>query len=337
MRGWERAISPIAVMVVMAEIGDRKTFSSRRKRRTGCKLGAMSVARTVRMLAFVLAWLMPWRIARTSAVPSRLIFYVYRRDAIGRHIAKYGTHEPLLTRWLANYLKDAPRGLFVDVGANIGWHTLHAAQQRTIELVVAFEPDPLNASLLERNIRVNALTNVIVSACAVGARPGTIRLFRYKGSNFGRHSVLTDYGYGSHSVSAIDLDSALTQLQLERRPIAVLKIDVEGFEPAVIEGASEMLERTNIVILEYSPELSRAGKLNINGMFERLQNFGFTPFALLASGGVARIDIGELNELEGSIDLVWGKPNAVTSLDEQVRERVSLRDTAEQNKHVKTP
>ena len=59
--------------------------------------------------------------------------------------------------------------------------------------------------------------------------------------------------------SVVDLDSALAQLGLAEQPVNILKIDVEGYEPAVIAGATKTLERTAAVILEYSPDLSRAG------------------------------------------------------------------------------
>ena len=50
---------------------------------------------------FLAAWLMPWRPAfRVRAADSGLKFFVHYRDLIGRHIAKYGTHEPIPTRWL---------------------------------------------------------------------------------------------------------------------------------------------------------------------------------------------------------------------------------------------
>jgi hypothetical protein len=71
---------------------------------------------------FLAAWLMPWRPAfKVRATGSQLKFFVHHRDLIGRHIAKYGTHEPVPTRWLENYLTDAPKGIFIDVGANLGW------------------------------------------------------------------------------------------------------------------------------------------------------------------------------------------------------------------------
>jgi FkbM family methyltransferase len=290
-------------------------------------------------LRFLLAWLTPWQPTfGVRAMPSNLIFYVHHRDAIGRHIAKYGTHEPLLTRWLLEYLRNARAGLFIDVGANVGWHALHAARQSTVEAVVAFEPDPFNAALLERNVAANRIKNVIISGHAVGAKPGTVRLFSYKSSNLGRHSTVVDYGYGSRTVPMVDLDSALTEMQLSDRAIAAVKIDVEGLEPAVIEGAPETLKRTDVMLLEYSPELSgRLGALVIDDMLKRLQDAHFSPFALRTSGGVVQIDIDELRHLEGSIDVVWAKPNAFAQMKERSRDAVSLREIAEQNKRVKLP
>ena len=109
----------------------------------------MRIPRPVGTLIFLLAWLVPWRPAfRIRARQSKLSFFVHRRDYLGRHIAKYGTYEPLLTQWISDYLTTSSRGIFVDVGANLGWHSLHASQHETVDTVVAFEPDPFNAWLL---------------------------------------------------------------------------------------------------------------------------------------------------------------------------------------------
>lgn len=260
---------------------------------------------------FLAAWLMPWRpVFRVRAAGSRLKFFVHYRDLIGRHIAKYGTHEPIPSRWLDNYLSGARPGIFIDVGANLGWHAVHAAQHPSVEIVVAFEPDPFNAWLLDRNLTANGIENAIVSNAAVGARSGNIRLHRYKSSNYGRHSLLTDYGYGSRMVPIVDLDSALHQLGLADRPVSVLKIDVEGYEPAVIAGATKTLERTGAVILEYSPDLSSAGGLAGHDMLDRLFNAGFQPFALDEQGSAVPVSAGELRSFNGQMDLVMIKTAA---------------------------
>jgi FkbM family methyltransferase len=239
------------------------------------------IARPVGTLIFLLAWLVPWRPAfRTRAKQSKLSFFVNRRDLIGRHIAKYGTHEPLLTQWISDFLARSSGGIFVDVGANLGWYAVHAAKHKSVETVVAFEPDLFNAWLLGRNLSVNGIDNVVVSTCAVGAGPGLIRLHHYKDSNRGRHSVLVDYGHGSRIVPITDVDTELEILGLADRPILIVKIDVEGYEPAVVAGAKRTLARADAVIIEYSPGLSQAGGLAHEGILDQLYTPGLTPYSL---------------------------------------------------------
>ena len=259
-------------------------------------------------MIFLMAWLTPWRPAfKVKARDSKLSFFVHFRDLIGRHIAKYGVHEPVPTRWIADYLATAPSGLFVDVGANLGWHTVHAAQCRSVETAVAFEPDPFNAWLLDRNLAENGVSNAVVSNAAVGAHCGSARLHRYRSTNHGRHSLLKDYGYGSCLVPLADLDSALEQLGLADRAINVIKIDVEGYEPAVIAGATRALQRTRALILEYSPYLSRAGDLSCDDMLDRLDAAGFEAFRLDANSHTVPISMAELRSFEEQLDLVMIK------------------------------
>jgi FkbM family methyltransferase len=260
---------------------------------------------------FLAAWLMPWRPAfKTRAAGSHLKFFAHHRDLIGRHIAKYGTHEPIPTRWLDSFLSKGPPGIFIDVGANLGWHAVHAAQYAAVETVVAFEPDPFNAWLLDRNLAENNVENAMVSNAAVGAQCGSARMYRYRSTNFGRHSLLTDYGYGARTVPIVDLDSALERFGLADRPVKVLKIDVEGYEPAVVAGAVKTLERTAAVILEYSPDLSSTGGLSGQNMVDQLLGAGFEPFALDTQGCAVPFSAESLRSFKGQMDLVMIKPAA---------------------------
>jgi FkbM family methyltransferase len=256
--------------------------------------------------AYLAAWLLPWRpVYRVRARGSNLSFFVHRRDAVGRHIAKYGAHEADLTGWIANRLAASEPALFVDVGANVGWHTLHAARCNSIETVVAFEPDLFNAWLLDRNLMENGISNVIVCCFAVGAQRGHARLYRYKDSNRGRHSLASDHGHGSKIVTVVDIDSALNDLGFGNRRVAIIKIDVEGYEPAVIAGARETLARTDAVILEYTPTLSQGSGLSIKAMLTALHAGGFVPHALQRNGITTPIHADELRTFGGQMDIIW--------------------------------
>jgi FkbM family methyltransferase len=274
------------------------------------------IPRPVGTLLFLLAWLTPWRPAfRVRAKQSKLSFFVHRRDLIGRHIAKYGACEPLLTQWMSAYLATSSLGIFVDVGANLGWHSVHAAKHKTVETVVAFEPDAFNAWLLDRNLSLNGIDNVVVNTCAVGARQGTIRLHRYKSSNYGRHSVLTDYGYGSRLVPITALDTALETLGMADRPVLIVKIDVEGYEPEVVAGATQTLARADVVIIEYSPGLSRAGGLTHEDMLDRLYAAGLAPYRLGTDAWSEETAVST-GRFDGQMDVIWiraGKERASTN------------------------
>lgn len=266
----------------------------------------MRIPRPLGTLTFLLAWLVPWRPAfRIRARRSKLSFWAHWRDLSGRHIAKYGVYEPLLTQWISDYLSTSPPGIFIDIGANLGWHTVHAAQHNSVETVIAFEPDAFNAWLLDRNLTLNGIDKAIINTCAVGAHRGFIRLNRYKSSNYGRHSLLVDYEYGSRTVPLTDLDTALDALGLSDRRVLILKIDTEGYEPAVIAGAKQTLGRTDVVIMEYSPDLSRSGGLVPADVLGDLQAAGYTAHKLAPNGRIIETAIDEWRSLEGQVDLIW--------------------------------
>jgi len=52
-------------------------------------------------------------------------------------------------------LQQAPKGIVIDVGANLGWPSVHASKYDAVENMSLFEPDAFNAWLLERNLAIN--------------------------------------------------------------------------------------------------------------------------------------------------------------------------------------
>jgi FkbM family methyltransferase len=262
-------------------------------------------------IAYLAAWLIPWRsYIKVRAAKSGLAFFSHRRSLIARHIAKYGAIEPDLTDWLSEYLSSCRPGLFVDAGANVGWHALHAARMPGVEAVVAFEPDPTNAWLFDRN-RSQVDGKIILMVAALAEKRGTALLHRYKNSNPGRHSIAVGYNLGSILVPVVDLDGALDDLGFGDQPIAVLKIDVEGFEPAVIAGARRALGRTQVVVLELSPALHRKAGFSTEPMLQTLRMEGFSPFTV-GSGGRLSPNAVDWVDQDYVVDLVWIKddPNA---------------------------
>jgi len=171
--------------------------------------------------------------------PCGLMLEVIPGDVVGMPIAQFGIYEFAVTELIRGYL--APGDVFVDVGANIGYYSVIAAGiVGEAGRVYAFEPSPRIRASLERNVALNKLTDtVIVRAQAASAEAGIVCLVQPEGGgNDGLAYIDSRPGANGIDVNAIRLDSLP---ELVSRPPSLMKVDVEGGEPAVFEGASRLL------------------------------------------------------------------------------------------------
>jgi FkbM family methyltransferase len=122
----------------------------------------------------------------------------------------------------------------VDAGANIGNHTVYFALVCGARLVHAFEPMRVAFATLRRNIALNGLTNVVAHNKALGARDGSAEVLRHPETNTGATALSLDRP-GAYPVTTID------SLGLDRCDL--IKIDVEGSQLAVLDGATATLAR----------------------------------------------------------------------------------------------
>lgn len=144
-----------------------------------------------------------------------------------------------------------PGSAILDVGGNIGLYTVLAGQVLDNRgTVFAFEPVPANARLLQTNLRLNNISNSIVIAKAVGNCEGTTRIF-LSSSDVGTHSLASGVGPESEEVQLVSIDHFIEDRFLN---VGGLKIDVEGYDGYVLEGARKLLsEQRPFVLVEYTP------------------------------------------------------------------------------------
>ena len=166
-------------------------------------------------------------------------------------------HEPLTTRW---FQPDAGQ-VVVDVGAHLGRYALRAAAIGA--RVVAIEPDPSNFDLLERNVRMNGYSGVELIPQAMTANPGPRMLSVAPRWNTGmssvepgRDSATIDPAAGEVRVVGETLDNVVRMRGIHN--IDWLKIDVEGHEVPVLEGAHLTLGMTSHLILEVTRDTAGA-------------------------------------------------------------------------------
>ena len=167
-----------------------------------------------------------------------------------------------------------PRATVVDVGANIGYNTVHAARLAGPEgRVVAVEPTPDNLAVLRHNVAAAHLSNVVIAPVAAGSAPGARELF-VRGAVSAVNSFFAQSCYaavtGVLRVPVVRLDD------LVDGRAAVVKIDVEGAELEVLEGMPRLLAAPGTaLIVEWHPLLQQLAGYTPDELPRRLLERGW--------------------------------------------------------------
>ena len=178
-------------------------------------------------------------------------FMVFDNDRyVGRSLIELGEFAELQAQFFQAIIK--PEAVVVEVGSNIGAHTVPIAKKAA--MVHAFEPQRRVYNVLCANMALNELDNVECYRAAAGARKEVVRVpsmdFDLPVNNFGAFQI-DNQGEASDIVTIMPVTI----------PCDFLKIDVEGWEVPVIHGAADMIRECHPVIYtendraEHSDEL----------------------------------------------------------------------------------
>jgi FkbM family methyltransferase len=234
------------------------------------------------------------RVVRSLSAPSFWVSLGTTNDFIAEHIWGGRTWEPWVTGnmlTVLNKLKPESGSLVIDVGANIGYFGLAACAMgwRTHGI----EALPLNADLVRMSILINSFTDRytlhVVSAGAKSSKPGEELCVCEPHGNPTDGILVPMDSISSHEyckdllketgckikVSVETVDNLIPQ----DIPVAFLKIDVEGFEFFVLQGASRVLDsqRPCGILLELNPTLMFANGYTSQNISTLLLDKGYWP------------------------------------------------------------
>lgn len=228
------------------------------------------------------------------------------QDGGGRLIYKRGVYEEELTNYFLKKLELTQGDIVFDVGANIGWYSNLFSKYFPEVEVHSFEPDPENHKLLLSNIKRNKAGSVVLNKKGVGEKTEKKKLYLYKKSNVGRHSMLDINQGPSIEVSTTSFDDYLAEKELEVSKIKFLKIDIEGFEYFAFLGGKRFLENVPLIMAEFSPGYMRKGGISPDKLIELLKSFHFKPFVI---NGLSLMPISDQDLLsrDKNINLLWKK------------------------------
>jgi FkbM family methyltransferase len=171
-----------------------------------------------------------------------------RDTVIGRLLFLDGDFEPDHRRLMGHL--GLAGGVCVDVGANIGLHTVAMARLAGPQgAVYAFEPEAHNFALLAENVRRNGLANVTPIRGAAGSAAGE-GFIAVNPHHHGDHRTITTAAATDRPVqrvTIVPLDEALANVPPGH--IRLVKIDVQGWESEVLRGMRRTLNRNPDVVL----------------------------------------------------------------------------------------
>lgn len=162
------------------------------------------------------------------------------------YIYAYGPYESQIIREIVSNIKEGDT--CIDVGANIGHHTIIMSQAVGQKgKVYAYEPIPHIRKQMEESLALNHIHNVTVLGDALSFEDGIMTL-SINESNIAGSSFINTGGTKQLKVTVKKLDS------YNYTNVAFIKIDVEGFEYAVLKGAERLFtDNRPVTLFEYSP------------------------------------------------------------------------------------
>jgi FkbM family methyltransferase len=218
-------------------------------------------------------------------------FPVDRGTIIGWSVHFFGTYEPEVRAEIRRFLEAG--GVGVDVGANVGWHTLLMAScVGPSGRVYAFEPNTTTRERLARAAAINRLGAIHVDPRALSDSHGFAAFDMPRAGNMwdatghlqgqvGRVGQVGQVGQAGQTglVECVTLDAFVEEQSIRR--ISLIKIDVEGWELAVLRGGRRVLDTMRpAVIFEFDPTyVSRCGGCAAD-LTRCLAESGYNVFAL---------------------------------------------------------
>ena len=199
------------------------------------------------------------------------------------------TYEVEVTNLVKRVIREG--WVVVDVGTQYGYYTLLLARLVGAQgSVYAFDPDPVSFRRLVDNLRRNDYRNVAAINKGVSNRSGTAKFYAST-LGYGKDTMFPkpNYPYPPHEFPTTTLDAEISDAP------DFIKIDVEGAELLVLEGATRLLRNTDIgIVLEFHPRVLARTARSPEQVLEALHRMGFLTFFIERNGSLVAKTDGEM-------------------------------------------
>jgi FkbM family methyltransferase len=199
------------------------------------------------------------------------------RELVDQYVLIFGGFEKHISAFMRDFLIRLadPQSVFIDVGANSGTHSLFLS--RFVKEVHAFEPAANVRKRFIDMVAANHITNIAVHSEGLGDRLARVPFFEEGSGDSAWGSVVRDFQTKSVAAGEIEIvPGDLKVKELNLRAIHLIKVDVEGFEKAVLAGfKATLVDNRPVVVLEFNTRGSEAffSLLELQNMFPEKYRF----------------------------------------------------------------
>lgn len=208
-----------------------------------------------------------------------LLIYHYHDSILSRLI--YDGFEETEIAFLRRFLKQSDA--FIDIGSNLGLFSLHAAQIVGNQgKVYAFEPAPATYARLIENVNLNGYGNIInCFSMGLSDQKGVLTMNTSSKGYDAWNSFAPqakEYFDGQISVRVDTLDNFINDHLIDIKDIAIIKLDVEGWEYFVLKGAYKTLSNENspALIVEFTEENAFNAGTNCYELYDSILSYGYS-------------------------------------------------------------
>jgi len=192
---------------------------------------------------------------REIPAPDGARFHADPASHFGDALLSHGCYEPELTAVVRTLVR--PGDLFVDVGANEGYFSVMAGKAQPLARIICIEPQSRLHPAIEKNLQLNALTNITLCRLALAAQDGERTLYLAPDTNTGSSGLVRPrrWGFLREKVGTTTLDRILATSASPRARL--VKIDCEGAELEILQGAERALRERAVDFLsvDYHPAI----------------------------------------------------------------------------------
>ena len=209
----------------------------------------------------------------------------WANEDIGKSLILTRRHEADEVHYFQKTIKEG--AICFDVGANIGYYSMLFSQlSGTSGKVYAFEPLRRNSLAIELSAEINHFENIMIFHGVASKEEGFVNITIPEGDGAYAHISGREQVEQSFAVPSITLDSFVFQHSISR--IDAIKIDVEGAELLVLQGAEKLLSdpglRPRVLMVELVSDMLKTHSATIPMILDYMHRYSYNPYITSKNG-----------------------------------------------------